>query len=43
MARDVHDAIEKLAIDFGKMSLQEAQAFIKKLESQRRYSADVWS
>lgn len=43
MARDVHDIIIEICSNYGKMSASEAQAFVKKLETQRRYSADVWS
>nr|CAG4646861.1 EOG090X027R [Megafenestra aurita]SVE92258.1 EOG090X027R [Megafenestra aurita] len=43
MARDVHDIIIETCSKYGQMSASEAQAFVKKLETQRRYSADVWS
>nr|CAG4643053.1 EOG090X027R [Ilyocryptus agilis] len=43
MARDVHDIIIDLCCQYGQMSTSDAQAFVKKLETQRRYSADVWS
>lgn len=43
MARDVHDIIVDICSNYGKMSVSEAQTFVKKLETQRRYSADVWS
>ncbi len=43
MARDVHDIIIEICSKYGQMSASEAQAFVKKLETQRRYSADVWS
>lgn len=43
MARDVHDIIIETCSKYGQMSSSEAQAFVKKLETQRRYSADVWS
>nr|CAG4646082.1 EOG090X027R [Macrothrix elegans] len=43
MARDVHEIITDICCSYGKMSSSEAQAFVKKLETQRRYSADVWS
>ena len=39
MAKDVRNIIW----DFGKMSETDAETFVKKLESQKRYSADVWS
>ena len=43
MARDVPDIIIEICSKYGQMSASEAQAFVKKLETQRRYSADVWS
>nr|CAG4651637.1 EOG090X027R [Triops cancriformis] len=43
MARDVHDIIVNVVREYGKMSESEALAYVKKMETQRRYSADVWS
>lgn len=43
MATDVRNILLKIFVDKGKMSDNEAQQFIKKMESQKRYSADVWS
>ncbi len=43
MARDVHDIITDICVQYGQMSATEGQAFVKKLETARRYSADVWS
>lgn len=43
MARDVHETFVEMAIERGKMSREEALAFVKKLENQKRYQADVWS
>ncbi|CAL4065543.1 unnamed protein product, partial [Meganyctiphanes norvegica] len=43
MARDVNEIIINIAETEGKMSRNEAEAFVKKLMSQKRYSADVWS
>ena len=43
MARDVHNIVIDICQEHGQMSLTEAQQFVKKLETQRRYSADVWS
>nr|SVE75622.1 EOG090X027R [Daphnia hispanica] len=43
MARDVHDIIVDVCRNYGQLSSSEAHAFVKKLETQRRYSADVWS
>lgn len=43
MAKDVHNIILDVVQEFGQKTKSEAEAFIKKMESQRRYSADVWS
>lgn len=43
MARDVHEIIVDICKKYGQLSSSEAHAFVKKLETQRRYSADVWS
>nr|CAG4640676.1 EOG090X027R [Eulimnadia texana] len=43
MARDVHDIIVNICREHGGMSESEALQYVKKLETQRRYSADVWS
>lgn len=43
MARDVHDIVKGICQEYGSMSAEEAQVYVKKLETQRRYSADVWS
>lgn len=43
MARDVHNILVDIIQEEGKKSKAEAEAFVKKMESQRRYSADVWS
>jgi len=43
MARDVRDILLEVIEVEGKMSKSEAEAYLKKMESQRRYSADVWS
>jgi len=43
MARDVHNIVIEVCQEHGQMSPAEAQQFVKKLETQRRYSADVWS
>merc|ERR1712127_232166 len=43
MARDVHNIVIEMCQEQGQMSSAEAQQFVKKLETQRRYSADVWS
>lgn len=43
MAKDVHNIILDIVQEFGQKSTSDAEAYIKKMESQRRYSADVWS
>jgi len=43
MARDVHDTIEKIVREEGEMAESEASAYVKRMEAQKRYSADVWS
>ena len=43
MAKDVRDIILDVIANFGQKSKTEAEAFLKRMESQRRYSADVWS
>lgn len=43
MAKDVRDIIIDVISTYGSKTKQEAEVFLKKMESQRRYSADVWS
>ncbi|EEB11242.1 NADPH--cytochrome P450, putative [Pediculus humanus corporis] len=43
MARDVNDIVRKVLIDKGNMTEQQAQAYLKKMEAQKRFSSDVWS
>jgi len=43
MAKDVRNIVGEICRDHGGMSEAESEAFVKKLESQKRYSADVWS
>ncbi|RWS02998.1 NADPH-cytochrome P450 reductase-like protein [Dinothrombium tinctorium] len=43
MARDVRDILIKMIEDKGNKSKSEAEMYLKSLETQRRYSADVWS
>ncbi|XP_015598429.1 NADPH--cytochrome P450 reductase isoform X3 [Cephus cinctus] len=43
MARDVHNILVKVVMERGKMTEMEATAFIKKMDTQKRYSSDVWS
>jgi len=43
MARDVHNILREILRELGNMSEADADAYLKKMESQRRYSADVWS
>ncbi|KRZ77412.1 NADPH--cytochrome P450 reductase [Trichinella papuae] len=43
MARDVHSALMQIIAEEGDMNADEAAAYFKQLESQKRYQADVWS
>lgn len=43
MARDVHDIVLKVVQEKGSMTESAAQDYVKKMEAQKRYSADVWS
>ncbi len=43
MAKDVHNIITEIVAQKGGKSQDEAEAFVKKMEQQKRYSADVWS
>lgn len=43
MAKDVHSIILDVIMEYGQKTKSEAESYIKKMESQRRYSADVWS
>lgn len=43
MARDVHNILLKVVQEKGNMTELEATDYIKKMESQKRYSTDVWS
>ncbi|KAJ8976258.1 hypothetical protein NQ317_000820, partial [Molorchus minor] len=43
MASDVRNVILKIIQEKGPMTEQQAQAYLKKMETQKRYSADVWS
>lgn len=43
MAKDVHNIILNLVQEKGQMSEADAQAYVKKMEGQKRYSTDVWS
>uniref|UniRef100_A0A348G635 NADPH--cytochrome P450 reductase n=1 Tax=Odontomachus monticola TaxID=613454 RepID=A0A348G635_ODOMO len=43
MARDVHNILLKVVMERGNMSELDAMDYIKKMDSQKRYSSDVWS
>jgi len=43
MAKDVRNIVTEVCREHGGMSETDAEAFVKKLETQKRYSADVWS
>ena len=41
--QDVRNIILEICTGNGNMDEKEAENYVKKLESQKRYSADVWS
>ena len=41
--QDVRNIIVEICVNNGGMSDKDAENYVKKLESQKRYSADVWS
>ena len=41
--QDVRNIIVEICTGNGNMDETEAENYVKKLESQKRYSADVWS
>ena len=43
MAREVKEIILETIQTEGNKSREEAESYLKKMESQKRYSADVWS
>ncbi|XP_071447149.1 NADPH--cytochrome P450 reductase [Hetaerina americana] len=43
MARDVHDIVLKIVESKGNLTAEQALAYVKRMEAQKRYSADVWS
>lgn len=43
MARDVHNILLKVVQEKGKMTEMEATNYIKRMDTQKRYSTDVWS
>jgi len=43
MARDVHQCLHEVIVDYGKKSNNEAEDYIKKLQQKGRYAQDVWS
>lgn len=43
MAKDVHNIIVKVVMEKGQMNNTQALNYVKKMEQQKRYSADVWS
>lgn len=43
MASDVRNIIIKILMEKGGMQESAAQAYLKKMETQKRLSSDVWS
>jgi len=43
MASDVRNIVLKVIMEKAQMTEAQAIAYIKKMETQKRYSADVWS
>lgn len=43
MAMDVRNILSNIVKTKGNLSDSEAQLYIKKMEAQKRFSADVWS
>merc|ERR1719195_1860294 len=43
MAKDVRNIIVEICVNNGGMADKDAENYVKKLESQKRYSAEVWS
>ena len=43
MAKDVRNIILETVKTGGEMSAEDAEKYVKKMEQQKRYSADVWS
>ncbi len=43
MAKDVHNIVTDVIEKGGEMSREDAEKYVKKMEQQKRYSADVWS
>ena len=41
--QDVRNIIVEICVNNGGMADKDAENYVKKLESQKRYSADVWS
>lgn len=43
MAPEVRNIVMKIIQEKGQMTEPQASAYLKKMETQKRYSADVWS
>ena len=43
MAKDVRNIIVETVEKGGNMTPEETEKYVKKMEQQKRYSADVWS
>ena len=43
MAKDVRNLVVEVCMSHGAMTREDAEIYVKKMEQQKRYSADVWS
>merc|ERR1719474_53406 len=43
MAKDVRNIVLEVVKNGGEMTVEDAEKYVKKMEQQKRYSADVWS
>ena len=43
MAKDVRNLVVEVCMNYGALAREDAENYVKKMEQQKRYSADVWS
>jgi sulfite reductase alpha subunit-like flavoprotein len=43
MAKDVRNLVVETCMNHGAMTREDGENYVKKMEQQKRYSADVWS